>query len=84
MTRPRPQERRPPCLDQIRRGKREGDRHPGDYAPPYDSFSPPPPVLDGQNRFKEALEELEKQNKYLRGLVVSLSETIIRQVTAKK
>jgi hypothetical protein len=51
---------------------------------PYDSFSPPLVVLDGESRVREALKELERQNKYLRALVVSLSETIVRQLTVKR
>jgi hypothetical protein len=38
---------------------------------------------DGESRVREALQELERQNKELKALVVSLSETIVRQLTAK-
>lgn len=76
-----PQGRRPSCLDQFRRGKRESDKHPDDHASPR---APPSVVMDGENRVREALKELERQNKYLRALVVSLSETIVRQLTAKR
>ncbi len=74
----------PPCCpDQLGRSTRESNRHPDEYALTYDSYSRPPEALDGENRVKEAMEELERQNKYLRALVVSLSETIVRQVAAK-
>lgn len=79
-----PQELRPSCLDQFRRGGRESDQNPDDQASLYDSFSPPSVVLDGESCVREALKELERQNKYLRALVVSLSETIVRQLSAKK
>jgi hypothetical protein len=72
------------CLDHFGQGKRKSDRRPDDSAAPYDDCSPLPAVLDGEKRVKEAVEELERQNKYLRALVVSLSETIVRQVAAKK
>jgi hypothetical protein len=75
-----PQERRLSCLDQFRRGERASDKNPDHRASPYDSF--PPPTI-GESRVKEALKELERQNEYLRALVVSLSETIVRQLTAK-
>ncbi len=73
----------PSCPDQLGRSTRESNRHPDEYALPYDSYSRPTDTLDGGNRVKEAMEELERQNRYLRDLVVSLSETIVRQVAAK-
>ncbi len=84
MSRPPAQEREPSCLDQFKRAERGSDRHPSDYAPSYHSFPPLPVALAGDIHVKEAMQELERQNKYLRALVVRLSEMVLRQVTVKK
>lgn len=84
MSRLPPQEPRPSCLDQFKRGERESDGRRDDYASAYHGLPQLPVALDGENRVKEALDELERQNRYLRALVVSLSATVVRQVTAKK
>jgi len=49
-------------------------------------LKPSQPQIFGEDeaRMKAALEELEKENKSLKQLVVQLSELVIRKVTGKK
>ncbi|MET3840415.1 hypothetical protein [Bradyrhizobium sp. OAE829] len=43
-----------------------------------------PQIVDDEERLKEVVETLEKENSSLKDLVIKLSSLIIRRVTGKK